>query len=118
MFKEANWNTERKEEYKEKLHQRQRTLIMCKNLVKFELKPMNVHNIPSTRILTAKQAEGMYAEFEDKYQRDGFPLTRTKDLLTIKLCIPNNNDVSEINDCKYQSLYPLTSADHHLNFKH
>ena len=72
MFNEAAWNIQQKKEYEDANHKRQRTLLMGKNLSKFELKPMNIHNIPATGLLTAKAAKGLYTEFEDDCQRDGF----------------------------------------------
>ena len=53
-------------------------------LAKFESTPLYEHNIPKMGLLTAKQAQNMYTEFEDDCQRDGFSLTKTKDLLTTK----------------------------------
>ena len=68
---------------------------MGKNLSRFELNPLNAHNIQATRLLTAKETKGLYTKFEDDCQRDEFPLIRTKELLTTKSCIPIDHDVSD-----------------------
>ena len=65
MFNEAAWNIKQKKEYKDANHERKRTLLMGKNLSKFELKSINIHNIPATGLLTNKAAKGLYTKFED-----------------------------------------------------
>ena len=39
--------------------------MISKNLNKFEMKTLNVHTIPNTGIVTAKQASIIYTEIED-----------------------------------------------------
>lgn len=61
----------------------------------------------------------MYTEFEDDYQRDEFPITKRKELLTTESCIPTNHDISDgmIDSISYSihqqllNIIPLTNTE-------
>ena len=69
----------------------QRHWMISKNINKFELMILNVHNIPNTGIVDAKEAISMYTKFEHNYLCDGFPITKMDDLILTKSCIPTNH---------------------------
>lgn len=96
MFEDAEKYAEKIEVLvAEKQIQQQHNFMISKNLSKFEVKPMNHHNIPSTGIIEDKQAMGMYTEFEDDCQKDSFPITAMKDLLETKSRIPSSHIESQ-----------------------
>ena len=68
MFYKVSWNikgeVETSSENVDKQLQ-QRTMMISKNLNKFEMKVLNIHYIPNTGLVNVDQATSMYTEFED-----------------------------------------------------